>query len=178
MGLWRRRARLVRTDAAGHRRPDGVNAQGQVFFANGAQQELYELARASQPLSPRLAIGPDQVSHAEGASGGTAFAFTLTRTGPTDGTGSATWSVSGSGAHPADAADFVGGALPQGTVSFAAGETSKTITVNVAGDGGVETDETFTVTLANPTGFTLQTATATGVIVNDDTTGGGGGTAR
>ena len=40
----------------------------------------------------------------------------------------------GSGANPANAADFTGGVLPTGTVSFAAGETSKTITVNVAGD--------------------------------------------
>jgi hypothetical protein len=39
--------------------------------------------------------------------------------------------VTGSGANPANAADF-GGTLPSGTVSFAAGETSKTITVNVS----------------------------------------------
>ncbi|WP_375781797.1 Calx-beta domain-containing protein, partial [Microcystis aeruginosa] len=65
--------------------------------------------------------------------------------------------------------DFVGGVLPSGVVSFAAGETSKVITVNVQGDTTVEPDENFTVTLSNATnGTTITTATATGTIENDD----------
>jgi Ca2+-binding RTX toxin-like protein len=79
--------------------------------------------------------------------------------------------VTGSGANPAAAADFAGGVLPTGTVSFAAGETSKTITVNVAGDSTVESAETFTVALSNPSaGTTLGTVTATATILNDDST--------
>jgi Ca2+-binding RTX toxin-like protein len=63
----------------------------------------------------------------------------------------------------------VGGVLPSGTVSFAAGETSKVITVNVQGDTTVEPNENFTVTLSNPTnGATITTATAVGTIQNDD----------
>jgi hypothetical protein len=59
--------------------------------------------------------------------------------------------------------------LPSGTVSFVAGETSKLITVTVQGDTTVESNETFTVSLSNPTnGATLTTATATGTIQNDD----------
>jgi hypothetical protein len=77
--------------------------------------------------------------------------------------------VTGSGANPASASDFTGAAFPTGTVSFATGETSKTITVNVAGDTTDEPDEGFTVTLSAPSGATLGTATATGVIRNDDT---------
>jgi Ca2+-binding RTX toxin-like protein len=127
------------------------------------------------PASPTVSIGPASVSHAEGASGATAYSFTLTRTGSTTSAGSVSWSVSGAGGNAATAADFVGGALPQGSTSFAAGETSKTITVNVAGDSAVEPDETFAVTLSNPVGLTVQTATATGVIVNDDAAGGGAG---
>src|SRR5262249_25959073 len=88
---------------------------------------------------------------------------------------SVAWSVAGSGAHPADAADFQGGALPSGTLSFAAGETSKVITVNVAGDAAVESDESFTLTLANASGAALGTATATGTITNDDAASGGTG---
>ncbi len=51
-----------------------------------------------------------------------------------------------------------------------AGETSKVITVNVQGDTTVELNETFTVTLSNPTnGATLGTpSTATVTIVDDD----------
>lgn len=61
--------------------------------------------------------------------------------------------------------DYVAGS---GSVSFAAGETSKTVNVGVIGDTTVEPDETFTVTLSNPFGATLSRATATGTILNDD----------
>ena len=71
----------------------------------------------------------------------------MTRTGSTTGASTASYAVTGSGANPAAAADFTGGVLPTGTVSFAAGETSKTITVNVAGDSTVEPGENFTVDL-------------------------------
>src|SRR5262249_55011744 len=68
----------------------------------------------------------------------------------------------------ADAADFVGDALPSGTVHFAAGEASKTITVNVAGDTEVENEEGFTVTLSNAVGANIRVGAAQGTIVNDD----------
>ena len=59
--------------------------------------------------------------------------------------------------------------LPTGTVSFAAGESSKVISINVAGDTAVESNETFSVTLSNPgAGAILGTASANGVIRNDD----------
>jgi beta-glucanase (GH16 family) len=115
-----------------------------------------------------LAIGPASVSHPEGDGGATAFTFTVTRSGDLSGAASASWAVSGSGASAANAADFSGGVLPSGTVSFAAGQSSATVTVNVAGDAGAESDEAFTVTLSNPSGATLNTATAQGVIQNDD----------
>src|SRR6202035_3869586 len=51
-----------------------------------------------------------------------------------------------------------------------AGDTSKTITVNVVADTTVEPNETFTVGLANATGATInqQQVSATGTIQNDD----------
>ena len=101
------------------------------------------------------------------------FTFTVTRTGNTTAASTAAFVVGGSGSNPATAADFAGGILPTGTVSFAAGETSKTITVNVAGDSTVEAGENFTVTLSNPSaGTTIGTATATATILNDDSAGG------
>ncbi|HEY3694278.1 Calx-beta domain-containing protein [Phenylobacterium sp.] len=115
-----------------------------------------------------LALGPATVSHLEGDSGSTAFLYTVTRSGDLSGAGSAAWAVSGSGANPANAADFAGGVLPSGVVNFAAGQSSATVTVNAAGDAAVETDESFTVTLSNPSGATITGATAQGVIQNDD----------
>lgn len=55
-----------------------------------------------------------------------------------------------------------------GTITFAAGETSKTINVGILGDATVEPDEALTVTLSAPSGATLSRATAIGTIVNDD----------
>ena len=114
----------------------------------------------------RLSIAATSANKAEGNSGGTPFTFTVTRTGDTSSVVSAHWVVAG---VAVDAADFLGGVLPSGTVSFAAGETAKTITINVNGDTAVELDEAFTVTLFNPSaGAVIGTASAQGVIRNDD----------
>src|SRR5262249_49628947 len=76
-----------------------------------------------------LAIAAINASKAEGNTGSTPFTFTVTRSGDTTGASSATYTVSGSGANAADATDFTGAALPTGTVSFAAGEASKLVTI-------------------------------------------------
>jgi len=55
-----------------------------------------------------------------------------------------------------------------GTLSFAAGETIKTISVTVNGDTNVESDETFKVVLSNAINATITKTTATGTILNDD----------
>ncbi len=56
-----------------------------------------------------------------------------------------------------------------GTLSFAAGEASKTVSVTVLGDQVVERDETFTLMLSNNTGqSSISDATGTGTISNDD----------
>jgi chitinase len=56
-----------------------------------------------------------------------------------------------------------------GTLTFAPGETSKTVSVAVAGDTTVESNETLTLNLSGLSGgATLGTTTATGTIVNDD----------
>ena len=55
-----------------------------------------------------------------------------------------------------------------GTLTFAAKETSKTVSVPTTGDSEEEEDETFALTLSNPADATLGDATATGTIVDDD----------
>jgi Ca2+-binding RTX toxin-like protein len=116
-----------------------------------------------------LAIAVANINQIEGNSGNKAFTFTVTRAVETTGSHNVNWAVTGSGSNPANATDFVGGTLPSGVVSFAPGETSKVITVNVQGDTMIEPSENFTVTLSNPSnGATIATSTATGIINNDD----------
>ncbi len=93
-----------------------------------------------------LSIAATKASLNEGNSGSTAFTFLrVARTGSTArGPQRPAAPSAGSGTNSGGCAPiFTGGAFPTGTVSFAAGETSKTITVNVAGDSAVEPNENF-----------------------------------
>jgi aryl-phospho-beta-D-glucosidase BglC (GH1 family) len=58
-----------------------------------------------------------------------------------------------------------------GSISFAPGVTTQQIHVDILGDTTVEPDETFTVTLSNPSGVSIARATAIGSILNDDLAG-------
>ena len=120
------------------------------------------------PLMAELSISATDAAKAEGQTGSSAFTFTVTRTGSSSGTASVQYTVTGTGANSADAADF-GGTLPSGQVTFAAGETSRTVTISVPGDATVEADEQFSVTLSGASTPTqIATATAVGTILNDD----------
>ena len=114
--------------------------------------------------TPRVSIGDQTVT--EGDSGTVAAVFDVTLDGPsyqTVSVGFETWSGD---AQPSE--DFVG---RSGTLSFLAGETAATVTVQVLGDTEDETDEFFYVRLANPSGLFLGRATALARIVDDDDDG-------
>lgn len=55
-----------------------------------------------------------------------------------------------------------------GTLTFAAGDTSKTIDVAVLADTTFEGDETVTITISNPSNASISDATATFTITEDD----------
>lgn len=148
-----------------------TDANGMLFFSadDGVLgRQLWNLDSSHVVVEiPTLSLTTANTSSLEGNSGNTAFTFTVTRTGDTSRVSSANFAVTGSGANAANASDF-GGTLPSGTISFAAGETSKTLTINVSGDTAIEPDEGFTVTLSNAAGANLETSSATGTILNDD----------
>ncbi|MCW9681813.1 sodium:calcium exchanger, partial [Dolichospermum planctonicum UHCC 0167] len=65
------------------------------------------------------------------------------------------------------AATFTG---TTGTITFAAGSSTATLTIDPTLDTTVESNETVALTLATGTGYTVGTASAvTGTITNDDT---------
>ena len=125
-------------------------------------------------IIPALEIAATSAEDPEGNTDTTPFTFTVTRTGNTTGTNSVYWTVAGSGDNSANAADFANSVFPNsvfptGTITFEADETTRKFTVDVNGDTDFEKDETFTVTLSNPSnGAIISTASATGTITNDD----------
>ena len=112
--------------------------------------------------SPTLSVGD------AGNTEGLAVNFIITRGGDTSVSVTVSYATA---IGTAIANDFT---AKSGTVTFTAGQTSKTVTVPTTQDARVEPDETFTLNLSNPTGgATITRAQATGIIYNDD--GGGGG---
>ncbi|PQJ97664.1 beta strand repeat-containing protein [Chromatium okenii] len=123
---------------------------------------------SNDDIAPTLSITP-LAPTLEGSSGATSVNVTVTRSADLSGTSSVSWAVSGSGAAPANGADFSGSALPSGTVNFDPWAATAIATINLAADTAFEPNEEFTVTLSNPVGATLGTSTSTtGVITNDD----------
>src|SRR5439155_1193797 len=99
----------------------------------------------------------------EGDSGTSSFDFTVSLTNPSDQTVSVDYATNdGTAAAGSDYASATG------AVTFAPGETSKTVSVAVNGDVTNESDETFTVDLSNPANATIADGQGVGTITNDD----------
>ena len=106
----------------------------------------------------------NDVSQNEGNSGTSNFTFTVTRSSNTAASSVQVQSVNGTATSGSDYTAF-----PLTTVNFTAGSAlTQTVNVTVNGDVSVEPNETFTMTLSNPSGGVLLDATGTGTIVDDD----------
>lgn len=115
--------------------------------------------------APSLSIGDP--STVEGDSGTTALSFPVTLSAASGLPASVDYAVTGGSATAGT--DYV--ALPAGTLSIPAGETSGSIVVQVIGDTAVEPDETVELTLSNPQGAVPIDSSATGTIRDDDRPG-------
>ena len=118
------------------------------------------------------------IAKTEGETGTTtAFTFTVERTGGTVGQVDFTVNLASAGVN---SSDFVGSpALPMViNGSIPAGSASATVTVNVRGDGAIEPNEAFTLTITGatnsasaPTTVNADQDVATGRILTDDVIG-------
>ncbi len=120
--------------------------------------------------APVLSI--DAPSVAEGANGATAtLSFTVTLTSASGRVVTVDYAGQ-SGGTATSGGDYV--APTAGTLTFAAGEVSKTIDVTVNGDDTDEPDETLRVRLSSPSNATfagaVTTLDGTGTITDDDAT--------
>ncbi|MDD1448713.1 sodium:calcium exchanger [Dolichospermum sp. ST_sed8] len=111
-----------------------------------------------------LAVAPTSVLE----DGTTNLVYTFTRTGITTNALTVNYGITGT----ADSADYTGATPGTGkTITFAAGASTATLTIDPTADTTIESDETVALTLVAGTGYTLGTTTAvTGTITNDDPT--------
>lgn len=117
------------------------------------------------PLPPALSIGDVVVT--EGNSGTTTATFTITRSGDTSQEVTVDYATADGSALAGS--DYVATA---GTLTFAAGQTTMTITVMILGDTTREADEIFYLNLLNASANALLAdGQGAGTITNDDSKG-------
>jgi hypothetical protein len=109
---------------------------------------------------PALSIG--DVSLSAGSSGTTPFVFPVTLAQASGQTITVRYATADGTATVAEN-DYQ---ATSGTLTFAPGDTSKSITVPITGTATAEADETFAVTLSNPTNATVARTTGTGTITS------------
>jgi len=106
-----------------------------------------------------LAVAPASVIE----NGTPNLVYTFTRTGATTSALTVTYSIGGTATNGTDYTTI------GSSVTFAAGSTTATVTVDPTADTTIEANETVALTLATGTGYTIGTTTAvTGTITNDD----------
>ncbi|WP_300334416.1 M10 family metallopeptidase C-terminal domain-containing protein [Accumulibacter sp.] len=144
---------------------DVVRNMETFVFADGSKSISELLGNA---LRSQVSISSDLTQQFEGQSGSTIFTYKLSLNVASSSVQTLNWSVQGSGLTPADVAtDFA--SPTSGSITFAVGETEKTISLAVKGDRVVESNESFIVSLSNPSsGLVLRTTSASGTILNDD----------
>jgi hypothetical protein len=104
----------------------------------------------------------------EGDSGSQALTFTVTLSAASGKPVTVGFATAPAGLGPGFAAAPADYVAKAGTLSFAAGQTSKTFTVSVKGDTVVEGAEVFLVQLSGPTNAGLGDATGVGTILDND----------
>jgi hypothetical protein len=114
-------------------------------------------------------IGINDVSKKEGNGNGTTlFVFTVSLSAAYDQTVTVRYATADGTAKVSDN-DYL---AASGTVTFAPGETTKTVTVSVKGDKKKEPDEWFAVNLSNPSiNALVSDSQGIGWILNDDNQG-------
>ncbi|QVL52364.1 MAG: hypothetical protein KFB97_13165 [Cyanobium sp. M30B3] len=122
-------------------------------------------AEVTQLASAVVSIAAGIELRAGGKQGRNTFSFTLTRSGDSTGESSVAWAVRGRGDNPAAAQDFRGQQLPRGTVTFAAGETSRTVSVRVR---PTDREKGFTLRLDKARGAVLGRSQARATIAPRD----------
>ena len=128
------------------------------FIDDGGTEEALTSA-ATAVVQGSLTLSVSDGSATEGA----AVEFTVSLSAASSQQVTVQYATSGGTAE--SGTDFT---AASGTLTFAANETSQTVSVSTTADSVYEENETFTLALSNPTNATLGDAAATGTIIDDD----------
>ena len=123
-----------------------------LWGADGNQIADFSVAVAT-PATPALSVSDARAAEGE------AVVFTVSLLATSDEEVTVDYATSDGTAQ--SGTDFT---AASGTLTFAVGATTQTVRVETAADSAAEDDETFALTLSNPSGATLSTASATGTI--------------
>jgi hypothetical protein len=138
----------------------GVTLSGPVNAVLGAASATGTVV--DDDLPPLLSIASASVPEGP-AGGGPAVSLDVTLDAPSGRQVTVAWATGGGTATAG--ADYDAGG---GTLTFAAGETLKTVSVQIVGDDAVEPDETVEVALADAVNATLPAGAGTITVANDD----------
>ncbi|MBE9072706.1 Calx-beta domain-containing protein [Microcystis sp. LEGE 08355] len=142
------------------------------IFANLTGLELNSaafvfIAAAIELPQVSLAVNPSNVNE----NGSPNLIYTLTRTGDKTNSLTVNFNVSGTATFSNDYTRSGGNSFSAtaGSITFLAGSSTATLTLNPTADNIVEPHETIGITLTSGTSYTIgTTATVTGTISNDD----------
>ncbi len=139
----------------------GSDLTGVTWFGTGTFGTAYVAFGPDWSATPALSV--NDVSVTEGNTGTTGASFTVSLSVASSETVTVNWATADGNATAGSDHTAAGGSL-----TFAPGETSKTVTVAVQGDTTDEPGETFFVNLSNPSGATIGDGQGAGTITDDD----------
>ena len=146
--------------------PGNYSLHGRAYDKSGADSNKIEadftIESANNVIT--LAVSPGSVTE----DSTTNLVYTFTRTGSTANALTVNYGITGT----ADSSDYTGATPGTGkTITFTAGSSTRTLTIDPTADTIVENNETVILTLAAGSGYTVGTTSGvTGTITNDDTT--------
>jgi N-acetylneuraminic acid mutarotase len=152
---------------------------GKVLVVGGSGPDAANSAEICDPGTPGpniVALSAATFSASEGAG---SISITFTRAGDTSGAAIVDYATSDAAAlHNCDVLDGAASArcdyaTASGTVHFAAGQTSKSISIPMVDDSFAEGSENFTITLSNASGASLGSPNTATVTINDNETSNG-----
>ncbi len=151
---------------AGDTKPE-ANETFSVVLANPVNATIAQGTGTGTILNDDVtSISIADLTQNEGNSGTTTFNFTVNVNGGFTALQDIDFNYSTTAGTATAGSDYV--SVTNGSGTITAGQASTTVPVTVNGDVVLEGNETFTVTLSNPSGATISDGSALGTIQNDD----------